>query len=177
MMENRSFDHYLGWLPGANGKQGGLTYLDRYGVPHDTYHLQDTQGCGHPDPDHSFEGGRVEYNNGGCDGWLRAGQNDVFSIGYYLQQDLAFYGNAAPYWTVCDHYFSAIMAETYPNRFYHHAAQTHRIHNSTTISTLPTIWDRSAPAGLNAPYYFYNPPPTPLPGPPHQSIPPPSRHF
>src|SRR5258708_5664361 len=102
MMENRSFDHYLGWLPGANGKQGGLTYLDRYGVPHGTYHLQDTQGCGHPDPDHSFEGGRVEYNNGGCDGWLRAGQNDVFSIGYYLQRDLAFYGNAAPYWTVCD---------------------------------------------------------------------------
>jgi phospholipase C len=24
MMENRSFDHYLGWLPGANGRQGGL---------------------------------------------------------------------------------------------------------------------------------------------------------
>ena len=24
MMENRSFDHYLGWLPGANGMQAGL---------------------------------------------------------------------------------------------------------------------------------------------------------
>jgi phospholipase C len=170
MMENRSFDHYLGWLPEANGKQAGLTYLDRYGVPHDTYHLQDTQGCGHPDPDHSFEGGRVEYNNGGCDGWLRAGQNDVFSIGYYLQQDLAFYGNAAPYWTVCDHYFSAIMAETYPNRFYQHAAQTDRIHNSTTISTLPTIWDRLAAAGLNGRYYFYDTPFTALWGTKYQSI-------
>ena len=29
MMENRSFDHFLGWLPGANGRQAGLTYLDR----------------------------------------------------------------------------------------------------------------------------------------------------
>ncbi len=24
MMENRSFDHYLGWLPGADGRQAGL---------------------------------------------------------------------------------------------------------------------------------------------------------
>ena len=28
MMENRSFDHYLGWLPGADGRQAGLTYKD-----------------------------------------------------------------------------------------------------------------------------------------------------
>lgn len=26
MMENRSFDHLLGWLPNANGKQAGLSY-------------------------------------------------------------------------------------------------------------------------------------------------------
>ena len=32
MMENRSFDHFLGWLPGANGKQAGLTYVDSYGA-------------------------------------------------------------------------------------------------------------------------------------------------
>ena len=31
MMENRSFDHLLGWLPGANGKQEGLTYKDPQG--------------------------------------------------------------------------------------------------------------------------------------------------
>src|SRR3954451_21849175 len=28
MMENRSFDHYLGWLPGADGRQAGLEYVD-----------------------------------------------------------------------------------------------------------------------------------------------------
>src|ERR1700759_4491470 len=31
MMENRSFDHYLGWLPGADGIQDGLTYTDAQG--------------------------------------------------------------------------------------------------------------------------------------------------
>src|SRR2546430_10000602 len=98
MMENRSFDHFLGWLPGADGRQAGLTYADSSGVTHSTFPLApDFQGCSYNDPDHSYAGGRVEYNNGACDGWLRA--NDVFSIGYYRQQDLAFLGRAAPDWT------------------------------------------------------------------------------
>src|SRR5262249_37764751 len=33
-MENRSFDHFLGWLPGANGRQAGLAYPDKNGTPH-----------------------------------------------------------------------------------------------------------------------------------------------
>src|SRR5690348_13695607 len=52
MMENRSFDHFLGWLPGADGKQTGLSYPDNSGVMHPTSPLApDYQGCGHPDPD------------------------------------------------------------------------------------------------------------------------------
>src|SRR5436305_6910133 len=39
MMENRSFDHFLGWLPGADGKQAGLAYVDRNGVTQPTYPL------------------------------------------------------------------------------------------------------------------------------------------
>lgn len=162
MMENRSFDHFLGWVPGADGRQSGLTYVDRYGATHATYHLSDYQGCAHPDPDHSYEGGRIELNYGNCDGWLRAGENDPYAIGYYSSTDLAFWRQAAPDWTVCDRYFAATMAETYPNRFYQHAAQTDRLHNSTTISTLPTIWDRLAGAGLTGRYYFSDVPFTAL---------------
>lgn len=155
MMENRSFDHFLGWLPHANGKQTGLRYPDPAGVMHATYPLApDYQGCGHPDPDHSYEGGRIEYDNGACDGWLKDTSNDIYSIGYYTQQDLAFFGQAAPRWQAFDQYFAAILAETYPNRFYQHAAQTDRIHNSSTTSTLPTIWDRLAAAGLTGRYYY-----------------------
>jgi phospholipase C len=155
MMENRSFDHFLGWLPGADGRQGGLTYVDRDGVAQSTHPLApDYQGCGHPDPDHSYEGGRVEYDGGRCDGWLRAGSNDNYSIGYYGRGDLAFLGSAAPQWTTFSRYFCAILAETYPNRIYQHAAQTDRIHNSTALCTLPTIWDRLADAGLTGRYYY-----------------------
>src|SRR5512147_3175490 len=56
MMENRSFDHLLGWLPNADGMQAGLTYVDAGGVSHATAPLApDYMGCSHPDPDHSWE--------------------------------------------------------------------------------------------------------------------------
>ena len=160
MMENRSFDHLLGWVPRADGHQRGLTYFDTAGVPHRTHRLApDFQGCGHSDPDHSYAGGRVEFNNGACDGWLRAGRNDDFAIGYYTKQDLSFFSEAAKRWTVCDRYFAAIMAETFPNRIYQHAAQTDRLSNDIfPLSTLPTIWDRLQDAGLERRYYFSDAP-------------------
>ena len=154
-MENRSFDHFAGWTRGADGRQAGLVYRDNYGVAHPTYPLApDYQGCGHPDPDHTYQGGRIEYNRGRCDGWLRAGQNDQFAIGYYTPNDLPFFAGAANAWTSCDRYFAPIMAGTYPNRFYLHAAQTDRLDNTLILSTLPTIWDRLAAHSLPAKYYF-----------------------
>ena len=55
------------------------------------------------------------------------------------------------------------MAETYPNRFYQHAAQTDRHPQlAPTIATLPTIWDRLAAAGVSGSYYFSDVPFTAL---------------
>jgi len=166
MMENRSFDHLLGWLPGADGRQAGLTYTDAAGVAYSTYPLApDYQGCGHNDPDHSYDGARIEYNGGACDGWLRtsestlpSGATDLYPIGYYGQSDVAFLAHAAPGWTACDRYFSGILGPTFPNRFYMHAAQTDRLSNTFDLSTLPTIWDRLAAAGLTGRYYFSDAP-------------------
>src|SRR5215207_5562935 len=154
MMENRSFDHFLGWVPGADGRQGGLAYPDESGVLHPTMALTDYQGCEHPDPDHTYAGGRVEFNNGACDGWLLAGNNDDYAIGYYTRGDLPFYSGATQAFTTCDRYFSAIMAGTYPNKIYQYAAQTDRLENTLALSTLPTIWDRLADHGRSARYYF-----------------------
>jgi phospholipase C len=155
MMENRSFDHLLGWVDDADGRQRGLSYRDAAGVRHKTHALApDFQGCGQSDPDHSYEGGRVELDGGACDGWLRAGRNDLYSIGYYRKADLDFLGRAVPRWTTFSRYFAAILSETYPNRIYQHAGQTDRISNTATVSTLPTIWDRLAAANLTGRYYY-----------------------
>ena len=152
-MENRSFDHFLGWLPGATGKQGGLTYLDDAGQRHETHHLTDWTGCGFNDPDHSYEGGRVQYAGGKIDGF-RKGGNDDYALGYYTAEDLPTTFQLASNFTACDHWFAGILGPTYPNRFYTHAAATDRIENSMDTSTLPTIWDRLHDAGVPANYYF-----------------------
>jgi phospholipase C len=157
MMENRSFDHIMGWLPGADGKQAGLSYTDAAGVSHPTFPLApDFQGCAYNDPDHSYDGSRVAWDNGACDGWLRAGKNDAFSIGYYRQADLPFLGKAAPAFTTCDRYFAPILAPTFPNRFYLHAGVTDRLDNAFTRNYSPTIWDRLAAARLRGGYYCGN---------------------
>jgi len=162
-MENRSFDHFLGWLPNADGKQAGLTYVDTAGVSHATYSLSgDNTGCPHPDPDHSYGGARVEYDNGAMDGFLRAGSNDVYCIGHYGEQDIPFYAALARNYTACDRYFASILGPTFPNRLFLHAAQTDRLTNSTTISSLPAIWDRLAAAGVSANYFYSNVPFTAL---------------
>src|SRR5215211_2213806 len=78
-MENRSFDHLLGWVPGANGRPAGLSYRDLNGVAHSPQHLTRFDSCGLADPNHSFQGGRQEYNNGALDGWLKADGNDLYA--------------------------------------------------------------------------------------------------
>jgi phospholipase C len=170
MMENRSFDHYLGWLPGADGRQAGLTFTDATGATHATHHLTVPYGCGFNDPDHSYAGGRVEFNQGKCDGWLRAGRNDAFSIGYFKSADLGFHGHAARDWTVCDRYFAAILGPTFPNRIFQHAAQTDRITNTFAISQTPTIWDRLAEKKVSHRYYFSDVPMIALWGTKHLDI-------
>src|SRR5689334_7419072 len=126
MMENRSFDHYLGWLPGANGRQAGLTFTDKAGKKLKTQRLApDWQGCAHPDPDHSWDGGRTQLNGGRCDGFLRSGDNDVFSISYYAEHDLGFIQDAAKEFTTFDRFHCSLMGSTLPNREYMHAATSY----------------------------------------------------
>lgn len=95
MMENRSFDHFLGWLPGANGRTD-RRYLSTDGNVYPNYPLApDFQGCGYSDPDHSWEGFLVQHNFGKMDGFLQRpttpadnpgvtlAKANTFPIGYY----------------------------------------------------------------------------------------------
>jgi len=171
MMENRSFDHFLGWLPGANGRSD-MTYLATDGNVYPNYPLApDFQGCGYSDPDHSWEGWLVEFNFGKMDGFLqrptaldlnpgvRPAAANTFPAGFYTNlgpdgtpkavPDLPVLGALAQNYTVLDHYFCSFAGETFPNRFYQHAARTDRDHNINTISALPTIWDQLSPIPNN----------------------------
>ncbi len=155
MMENRSFDHLLGWLPGADGRQHGLSYEAPDGTRHKTFHQKQLNGCGFADPDHSYNGGRIQYNGGKMDGFLTDARNDSFAISYYKAADRPFMASLARHYTTCDRYFCSILGPTYPNRIFQHAAQTDRTSNTPVVSTLPTIWDRlNQPGGPTGHYYF-----------------------
>ena len=158
MMENRSFDHFLGWMPNANGHQAGLSYPDNNGLKQPTHRLNYYVGCSHPDPDHSYAGGRSEVDGGKMDGWLRTGTNDSFCIGYYEEADLPLFSTLARNFTTCSNYFASILSSTFPNRIFQHAAQTDRLDNSLDPSTLPTIWDRLQAANVSCKYYYSNVP-------------------
>jgi phospholipase C len=125
MMENRSFDHYLGWMPNADARQTGISYLDTEGKRQETHRLTpEYQGCGHPDPGHGWESGRVQFNKGKLDGWLKEGSDvDEFALGYYAKDDLGFIQPATTGATTFDRFFCSILASTYPNREYMWAAQ------------------------------------------------------
>jgi phospholipase C len=181
MMENRSFDHFLGWLPGADGRHD-LTFLAPDGNFYPNYELApDFQGCGYSDPDHSWEGFLVQHNFGKMDGFLQRptapadnpgvtlAKANTFPIGYYtnlhksgkhkVAPDLPVIGALAENYTVLDRYFASFAGETFPNRFYQHAAQTDRDHNTATTSVLPTIWDMLSPIpnsqGVPTGAYFF----------------------
>jgi phospholipase C len=163
MMENRSFDHYLGWLPGADGRQAGLTYVDKTGKSFETRRLApDWQGCDHPDPDHSWDGGRTQLAGGRCDGFLKSGGNDVFSISYYADGDLGFIQHAAKTFTTFDRFHCSLMGSTLPNREYMHAAESYgQIDNALPPQTeyqtgFPdnTIWAALDRAGVSNRYYY-----------------------
>jgi phospholipase C len=159
MMENRSFDHYLGWLPGADGRQDGLAYTTNDGQTLATHRLApDFQGCAFNDPDHSWDGGRTQVNGGAMDGFLRSGDNDAFSVGYYAQDDLPFIPAAAQAFTAYDRFFCSLLASTYPNREYMHAAQSYGNKDNSLPSGggFPdtTIFAALAAKGIDARYFY-----------------------
>ena len=90
------------------------------------------------------------------DGFLRAGANDTYAIGYYNAANIPFYAALAQNYTVCDRYFVSILGPTFPNRMFMLAGQTDRLDNSLSFSSLPTIFDRLASAGVSHQYYFNN---------------------
>ena len=156
-MENRSFDHLLGWLPNADGKQSGLSYLDNNGVRQTSYPLMpDFTGCGHRDPDHSYSGSRTALDNGAMDGFLRAGKNDRYAIGYYTAPDIPFMATLAQNYLTFSRYFASILSATFPNRLFQWAAQTDRLGDEIVFSNLPTIFDRLDAARVSHRYFFSN---------------------
>ena len=175
MMENRSFDHLLGWLPGANGRQQGLSYVDKDGASHQPWPLApDFQGCSYEDPDHTWPGIATQYAGGRCDGFLQTAKvGDRFPIGYYREEDLPIISALAKGYTTFDNYFCSMMGPTWENRLFQITGTTQLDDNwcdfpkdkeeeRRPVVIQTTIFDRVRAAGLTAGYYYHESPVTGL---------------
>jgi phospholipase C len=160
MMENRSFDHYFGWLSDiADGVQHQTFRDAATGQDVATQHASaleaDFQGCGHPDPGHGWESGRAQLK----DGFLAEGSgNDIFALSYYNEGELQFIHEAAKRYTLYDRFFCSALTSTWPNRYYKWSAQAGgRKTNAPPVETAgnqwDTIFDRALARNLTANYF------------------------
>jgi phospholipase C len=143
MLENRSFDHMLGYLKLEAGRRevDGLTRnmsnlhnKKKYAVRH----LESTkfeQDPGHEEQDVAEQLGN---NNGGfVSNFARhyPGERDPGTImGYYNAADLPVYDHLTRRFCICDRWFSSVPGSTWPNRLY---ALTGHADGSKDNKTIP----------------------------------------
>ena len=160
MMENRSFDHYFGWLGNVADATQHQVYRNIAGQPVATRHasfMGDArwQGCGHPDPGHGWDSGRAQLQRG----FMGEGaETDEFALSYYNDGELPAIQAAAKNYTLYDRFFCSLLASTWPNRYYKWSGQSGGIkNNNPPVGSLghrwETIFDRAIPRGLSARYY------------------------
>jgi phospholipase C len=164
MMENRSFDHYLGSLKRdaayasaskVDGLTGNESNLAPNGAPVQVFNLTDFTVA---DPPHGWDASHAQYNGGKNDGFVKAhagaDQNDV--MGYHDRAQLPFYYWLADNFTVCDRWFSSVMGPTWPNRFYLHAGTSKGKKDNTPflVGAPDTLWDKLKAAGKSFKNYY-----------------------
>jgi phospholipase C len=119
MMENHSYDAYFGAL----GRGDGLTMKngrpvnanpDHHGAPVFSHHATESTCQAHNSVGQSWNTSHRCWNSGRMDGFVTA--NSPSAMAYWTGEDIPFYWSLAKNFTLCDRYFSSVMAQTYPNR-------------------------------------------------------------
>jgi|SRR5271157_2214531 len=177
MMENRSFDHLLGYLMMENPEIDGITdnlYTNRdaAGEPHRTTSGAEYQGQLIIDPGHDADDVYLQIY--GVPFGAAAGDPDMsgFSLSYQGlggdPQDImrSFTPDRVPNiaalareYAVCDRWFSSVPGPTLPNRaFAHFGTSFGRLDMSPVyFSNKPSIYSRLKAAGAQGKIYYYAP--------------------
>ncbi len=139
MMENRSFDHMLGYLkrdgmPEVEGLTGEEKNVDRAGNEYPVWEFQPDQTAFHKpgrpydqslDPCHSIECVRAQLA-GGNGGFVQnfidmknpAPEDRRLPMGHYTAQHVPAYDFLARQYCVCDAWHASVPGDTWPNRLF-----------------------------------------------------------
>ncbi len=146
MMENHSYDNYLGMLAGrgdglprgADGNPLAVNVLpDGEKVP--AHHFTSTAQV-RGNPSQTWNASHISYDDGTCGGFASSvhrtvpGADPGVPMGYWTEQDLPFYYGLASTFPVADRWFCSCLGPTFPNRRFLIAGTAHGL-----IDDLP--WD------------------------------------
>ena len=172
MQENRSFDHYFGKLhfhgqthTKAVPKDASNPDYTNPGGPPIVPHHQ-AEYCEVADLDHSWNGTHHEWNGGAMDGFTLQNQdtadpNGSRTMGYYDQGDLPYYYALYATFAMADRFFSSVLSQTFPNRFFllagtsfGHIANDFPTDDPVNDFAQPSIFNRLDDAGVSWKVYF-----------------------
>jgi phospholipase C len=170
MMENRSFDHMLGYLSltggrddvdglrrGMSNRHGGKTYRLR--------RLRSTRLGANQDPCHSQPCVREQLanGNGGFVGnYVRTHPDDPhpgLPMGYYDGGHLPVYDYLAREFCICERWFCSVPGPTWPNRLYATAGRSARsISGRVPLYDLPSFFRHLDARGVTWRSYYHDVP-------------------
>ncbi len=162
MMENRSFDHYLGTMqsdaryPGSrrpSGLSGNESNPDGKGNLIKAAKLLNYEP---KDPPHGWDSCHTQFGGGKNDGFVKeyiARHGEKYGpdvMGFYDRSQLPYYYALADRFTMCDRWFASVMGPTWPNRFYLHAGSSGGKKDNTGFVTggPTTLWERMKDKGF-----------------------------
>ena len=146
MMENHSYDNYLGTMAGrgdglslgADGTPTAVNVLPN-GQRVPAHHLPSTAQVG-GDPTQTWHASHISYGDGDNSGFAASvwqtvpGGDPALPMGYWTEADLPFYHGLAGTFPVADRWFCSCLGPTFPNRRFLIAGTAHGL-----IDDLP--WD------------------------------------
>jgi phospholipase C len=130
--ENRTFDHYFGRYPGADGATEGQT-IDGTTVP-----LKVSPDVHPHDIQHSFAAGLYSINGGKMNGYntIRFGE-DLTGYTQFRRDGIPNYWAYADRFVLADAFFSSMYGPTFPEHLYTVAAQSYWIIDNKRTADTP----------------------------------------
>jgi phospholipase C len=171
MMENHSFDHYLGMLPKhGQPKADGFTFRNGKPINSNPLHGKKVKAYKLHDPcqpadsgSQSWNDSHTQINGGRMNGFAVTGTG---SMGYYTPETLPFYYGLAKTFTLANRWFCSTPCQTYPNRRFLMAGTAYGLISTDSASLLDppppngTIFDRLSHYGVSWRNYFSDLPAT-----------------
>lgn len=182
MLENRSFDHLLGYLKAENPRIEGLDGIelnreDPSAVPAIPVAVNDNaqyQGDLVVDPGHEQADVGIELYGTAAYNFAATPLNNGFVFDYirrnagnrangrkimkcFAPSRLGALATLVREFAVCDHWFSSLPGPTWPNRFFVHAATSAgHVDNAFRFYSMDTIYHQLETAGISWGVYFHD---------------------